>query len=437
MLRTLYTLLLYLLTPVILARLLWRSRRSPAYARRWRERFGLISGLVPDACDDGKQTEGRVIWVHAVSVGETLAAAPLVRALQKKYPHARMVITTTTPTGSEQVRKLFGSSVHHVYAPYDLPDVLTRFLSRIKPSVLIIMETELWPNLIYKCHQLGVPVVVANARLSEKSAAGYKKISWLARPMLERISLVAGQTAADGRRFTDLGLDKTKLTVTGNIKFDLQLDQQLRDKAALLKSKWQGDGRDKKGRQVWLAASTHRGEDEQVLDAFSKVVQVLPDVLLVLVPRHPERFSEVGKLCVDRGFNLVRRSEGNSITPATQILLGDSMGELLSFCGACDLAFIGGSLVPVGGHNLIEPAAWGVPVLAGPHLFNFGEVATKLGEAGGMKICENAEQLATTVILLLESPNEYQRMADAARTVAESNRGALDKLTNCLAQLLY
>jgi 3-deoxy-D-manno-octulosonic-acid transferase len=342
------------------------------------------------------------------------------------------VVTTTTPTGSEQVIKVFGASVHHVYAPYDLPDVLSRFFSRIKPSIVIIMETELWPNLIHKCRAMDVPVVVANARLSEKSAAGYRKIACLVRGMMANITQVAAQTESDAERFVGLGLDREKAVITGNIKFDLHIDETLRDEAESIKELWFKDG----SRPVWLAASTHQGEDEVILEAFAKVARQLPDVLLVLVPRHPERFNDVAALCVEGGFNLARRSEQSPVNASTKILLGDTMGELLAFCGACDIAFVGGSLVPVGGHNLIEPAAWGIPILTGPHLFNFAEVANKLDEAGGMEIGENSEQLAGSVLRLLERPDEYRSMAEAARSVAESNRGALGKLLSSLATVL-
>jgi 3-deoxy-D-manno-octulosonic-acid transferase len=430
--RSLYTLFLYLSTPLIMLRLLWRSVRAPAYAKRWGERFGIVPLLDAEA-----DTAGPVIWVHAVSVGETLAAIPLIRQLQKQYENAQLVVTTTTPTGSEQVCKVLGDSVYHVYAPYDLPDVLNRFFSRVKPSILIIMETELWPNLIHKCRLSRVPVVVANARLSEKSAAGYKKIAWLVRPMLAEIDIVAAQTTADGDRFQSLGMDKKKLEVTGNIKFDLQLNTQIRESAAALRAQWQGDeGMSGDKRKIWLAASTHRGEEEQILAAFSQILQASPKTLLVLVPRHPERFDEVAKLCVDQHYSMHRRSEGGAMDATVQVLLGDTMGELLNFCGASDIAFVGGSLVPLGGHNLIEPAAWGIPVLTGPHLFNFVEVAAKLDQAGGVKICRNAGELASIAIQLIKNPEMYQAMSDSAATVADSNRGAQLKLMNCLGSLL-
>lgn len=421
MARLLYTLLIYLCLPLILLRLLWRGGRAPAYRRRWGERFGFVDRLA---------AAQQVIWVHSVSVGETIAAAPMIRRLQKQYPEATLLVTTMTPTGSAQVKKIFGNSVEHCYAPYDMPDAIARFLSRTHPALLVIMETELWPNLIHACHRRAIPVVLANARLSAKSAAGYAKVGQLSRPMLRELTVIAAQTKADGERFTRLGVSSEALEVTGNIKFDLQLDAALRQKAALLKKQWQGSS----SRQVCLAASTHRGEDEIILDAFSQVLEQRPDLLLVLVPRHPERFDEVAALCNEGGYRLQRRSDGGAddrsqLESSVQIVLGDTMGELLSFCGASDLTFVGGSLIDVGGHNLIEPAAWGVPVLSGPHLFNFTEVSRLLSEAGGLAICATATELAEQVVALLVDADLHQQMSRAALAVTEGNRGALDRLT--------
>ena len=421
MARLLYTLLIYFCLPLILLRLLWRGSRAPAYRRRWGERFGFVASLA----------EARpVIWVHAVSVGETIAAAPMIRRLQQQYPESTLLVTTMTPTGSEQVKKIFGDSVEHCYAPYDLPDAISRFLSRTHPALLVIMETELWPNLIHACHRRAIPVVLANARLSAKSAAGYAKVGRLARPMLLKLNTVAAQTKADGERFTQLGVGPEALEVTGNIKFDLQLDESLRDKAAGLKKYWQGAD----GRPVWLVASTHRGEDEIILDAFTQILEQRPEVLLVLVPRHPERFDEVATLCSEAGYRLQRRSEDqagemSALDNSVQIVLGDTMGELLSFCGASDLSFVGGSLIELGGHNLIEPAAWGVPVLSGPHLFNFSEVSRLLSEAGGLAVCSSAAELAEQVVALLADAELHRQMSGAALAVTEANRGALDRLT--------
>lgn len=418
--RLLYSLLLYLLLPAVLLRLCWRARRAPDYARRWGERFGWVAPL-----------SGPVVWVHAVSVGETLAAAPLIRHLQTCHPNARLLVTTTTPTGSERVHALFGTSVAHCYAPYDFPDAVARFLRRVRPALLVVMETELWPNLLHACAARGIPVVLANARLSARSARGYAKVKSLTAPMLRALSRVAAQTSADGERFLALGLAPDKLQITGNLKFDLDLSPELRARATALRQAWAGP----RPRPVWLAASTHAGEDALVLAAHAEILRALPAALLVLVPRHPERFASVHAACVRAGFATRRRSEAGAVPPETQVLLGDSMGELLAFCGAADVVFVGGSLVPVGGHNLIEPAAWGRPVLAGPHLFNFAEIAALLQAEGGLRICADSPALATTVIELLAEKDYREKAGTAARTVAEANRGALARLAAAIEPL--
>lgn len=418
-----YSLLFYLLTPLILLRLLWRGQKAPEYRQRWAERFGFVPAI-----ESGRQ----VIWVHSVSVGETLAAVPMIKQLQVRHPDALLVVTTMTPTGSARVKAVFGSSVYHVYAPYDLPDVLHRFLSRIHPDVLVIMETELWPNLVHRCRDRDIPIVVANARLSEKSARGYQQFSVLTLPMLQRINCIAAQHEDDGERFLGLGLNEHQLVVTGNIKFDLSLDDEIKTRAQSLKAQWQGDSK----RPVLLVASTHRGEDEIILDSFEQIRLSFPELLLVMVPRHPERFDEVFQCCSNRGLQVIRRSSGEPPSLEDQVLLGDTMGELLLFFGACDIAFVGGSLVPVGGHNLIEPAAWKVPVLSGPHLFNFSEASRLLLEAKGMAVCEGVNVIAHQVTELLQNPASAVQMGAAAKLVADNNRGALDQLLDIIERQL-
>ncbi|MDG2500781.1 MAG: lipid IV(A) 3-deoxy-D-manno-octulosonic acid transferase [Porticoccaceae bacterium] len=404
----------YLLTPIILLRLLYRSTRAPAYRQRWAERFG-FSACAPSS--------GNIIWLHAVSVGETLAAVPLVKALQAKYPQYRLLVTCMTPTGSDRIKSAFGDSVDHCYAPYDTLDAVARFLARVNPKLLIIMETELWPNTIAACQRRNIPVILANGRLSARSAKAYQRIRSLAQPMLSSLSAVAAQHRDDGARFVDLGLPEAAMQVTGNIKFDLSLDQAVQTKAAELSEQWSGQGK----RLVFLAASTHRGEDEIIIDAFNQIRQQIDQALLVLVPRHPERFNQVAELCKTAGFNLARRSQSDQVG-GVDILLGDSMGELMAFYGACDIAFVGGSLVANGGHNMIEPAAWGVPVLTGPHLFNFTEASQLLIDGGAMQVANNAKQLAEQSIALFESQERREKMGNQARLIAEANRGALDNL---------
>ena len=414
--RFLYTLIFYSLVPFILFRLLWRSFAAPAYAQRWAERFGFFPAL---------STPKKVVWLHTVSVGEFLAALPLIRRLQTDVD-VQLVITTTTPTGSERVCATLGNSVFHVYAPYDLPDVLARFFRRVKPSLYLVMETELWPNTLAACAKYNVPAVLINGRLSERSARGYARFGALTKPMLQSLRYAAIQNPIDAARFVALGLPAEKAKVTGNIKFDLALSDVLREQAASLKNQLSGNGR----RLVLIAASTHQGEDEIILDAFAQVrassFASARSAVLVLVPRHPERFERVGQLCASRGFNLARRSE-NNWADTHDILLGNTMGELMLMFGASDVAFVGGSLVPNGGHNFIEPAAWGLPLLSGEHLFNFAEVARLLTEAGALTRVNSAQSLADEFIRLVSDESLRAKVGAAALQVAVDNRGALDK----------
>ena len=414
MFRFIYSVVFYLITPLIILRLVIRGLAAPNYRKRWGQRFGFFT-----PSESSKET----IWLHSVSVGETLAAVPLVKALQEKYPERRLLITCMTPTGSERITAAFGDSVDHSYAPYDTPGAVARFLKRVQPKMLIIMETELWPNTVAACYKRQIPVILANGRLSEKSARGYARVSKLSGPMVAQLSAVAAQHGDDGGRFTALGLPAEKLHITGNIKFDLELNAQIRLSAEALRQQWDGTNQ----RPILLAASTHRGEDEIILQAFSLIKQSVNNALLVLVPRHPERFNQVGDLCLDAGYSLARRSNNDS-TDNADILLGDTMGELMTFFGACDIAFVGGSLVANGGHNMIEPAAWGKPTLSGLSVFNFAEVSRLLAEAGGLSLVEDAAALAESVIELMKNPEQDQQMGLSAQQVAEANRGALERL---------
>ena len=412
--RHLYSVFFYLLMPLILLRLLFRGMAAPSYRKRWLQRFGFFTP--PELNKD-------TIWLHAVSVGETLAAVPLVKALQTKYPDHRLLITCMTPTGSERITAAFGDSVDHSYAPYDTPDAVARFLRRVQPKMLIIMETELWPNTVACCYKRQIPVILANGRLSEKSARGYGRVPGLSAPMLGQLTAVAAQHGDDGARFTELGLSAKNLYITGNIKFDLDLSAEVKQSAEALRQQWSGTTQ----RPILLAASTHRGEDEIILQAFGLIKQSVDNLLLVLVPRHPERFNQVGDLCREAGYSLARRSSNDSVEQA-DILLGDSMGELMTFFGACDIAFVGGSLVTNGGHNMIEPAAWGKPTLSGLSVFNFAEVSRLLAEAGGLSLVEDAAALADATIELIENPEQALQMGQQAQRVAEANRGALERL---------
>ncbi|CAI8998112.1 KDO transferase [Pseudomonas chlororaphis] len=421
--RTLYTALFYLGLPLVAIRLWLRARKAPAYARRVGERF---SWGLPAMQPGG-------IWVHAVSVGESIAAAPMIRALLARYPQLPITVTCMTPTGSERIQALFANEprIQHCYLPYDLPCAAARFLDRVRPKLAVIMETELWPNHIHQCAKRGIPVALANGRLSERSAKGYGRFNKLTAPMLAQMSLFAVQTEAEAERFRQLGARPETVEVTGSIKFDLSIDPQLLVRASELRQQWQAGER-----PVWIAASTHEGEDAVVLDAHRQLLASHPDALLILVPRHPERFNSVFELCRQQGFVTIRRSSAEPVSASTSVLLGDTMGELLFLYALADSAFVGGSLVPNGGHNLLEPAALAKPVLSGPHLFNFLEIATMLREAGALQEVDDAHGLAVAVQRLFELPQDAQKMADAGLRVMRSNQGALQRLLDGLGRLL-
>lgn len=419
--RTLYTVLLHLALPLIVLRLFLRSRKAPAYRQRVAERFAVkLPPLKPGG-----------IWVHAVSVGESIAAAPMVRALLERHPELPITVTCMTPTGSERIRALFGERVQHCYLPYDLPWAAARFLDRLRPKLAVIMETELWPNHIHQCARRGIPTVLANARLSEKSARGYARFAALTRPMLAEMSWIAAQTEAEAERFRQLGARSECVSVTGSIKFDLSIDPELPARAKALRASWGAAER-----PVWIAASTHAGEDEIVLAAHRRLLAERPDALLILVPRHPERFDSVHVLCRREGFATVRRSSGQPVGASDQILLGDTMGELLFLYALADVAFVGGSLVPNGGHNLLEPAALGLPVLSGPHVFNFLEIAERLRDVGALAEVSDASGLALLLQSLAGDPLWRQRMANSGLGVLRANQGGLARLLTGLDHAL-
>lgn len=419
--RHIYTVLFYLSLPVILLRLLWRARKNPAYAKRWPERFGVIPHI----------PKKNGIWLHAVSVGESLAAIPLIKALQQKYPDLPIIITNTTPTGAERIQATFKKDeVAQFYLPYDIPMALQLFLNKIQPRLAILMETELWPNLLYLCGQRGIPVMLANARLSARSARGYQRIASLTRGMLQNISLLAVQTQTEADRFIALGLKPDRVQVTGSIKFDLEIPSDLTQRAAELRAQWG------QKRFVWIAASTHEGEEEILLNVFEKIRKVLPECLLVLVPRHPDRFPRVAALCKKQGYEIILRSENKPCDNQTQVFIGDSMGELLLFYAASDVAFVGGSLVPTGGHNPLEPAALGLPVLMGPHLFNFAAISEQLQQMKAMIKVNNADALVTPILELLRNETYRKQMGEQGLQFVSQNRGALKKHLELIQQFL-
>ena len=419
--RYLYTLLLYAAMPFILFRLLWRSGRREGYRQRLFERFGYI-----DFIDQNTHS----IWIHAVSVGEVIAATPLIKALQKHYPYHTLMVTTTTPTGSLQVQKNFDiEQVHHVYLPYDLPTTIKRFLARVHPQFAIIMETELWPNLLHYTHQQNIPVLLANARLSERSMQNYRRIDGMIKKMLSKITCVAAQSNADGKRFIRLGLLPERLAITGNVKFDLHIPKSIIQEGKSLRETWGT-------RPTLIAASTHDGEETILLKAFHRLRIHFPEAFLILVPRHPDRFAKVARLCEATGFSTVKRSLQQIPTPKTDILLGDTMGELCLLYAASDVAFVGGSLVPVGGHNLIEPAALHLPLISGHYLHNFVAISELLKKANALIIVNDSQSLSNAISQLFQNPKEKNALAERVYQVSAANTGAVVKHIELIQQLI-
>jgi 3-deoxy-D-manno-octulosonic-acid transferase len=422
--RLLYTLLWYLALPLLPLRLRWRGRREPGYRLRVGERFGRYA-------EDMPRLHGEVVWIHAVSLGETRAAEPLLRKIARERPHATVLLTSMTATGREAGRALGesigGKRVVQAWLPYDLPFAVNAFLDRFAPQSGVLMETELWPNLVHACRARGVPLHLVNARMSARSAAGYARFPALTRPMLAALAGVAAQTSADAQRLEALGA--RDVAVTGSVKFDVAVPDAMVALGAALRARC---GRD---RPLWLAASTRDGEEALLLDAMAR--GALPaDALLLLVPRHPQRFDEVFALVRARGLACVRRSSAAPVERATRVVLGDSLGEMLAYCAAADVAFVGGSLLPLGGQNLLEPIAVGVPTLVGPHTFNFAETTERAIEAGAAGRVADADALVAEVGRLLRDPVLRDTMRAAAATFMAAHRGAADRLWAWLAPRL-
>lgn len=414
--RALYTLLLYLVLPLTPLKLLWRSMRQPEYRRHMLERYGFYT----------HEPNCPMIWMHCVSLGETRAAAPLVTALLTQYPQHRILLTHATPTGREAGEQLFGDRVDRVYLPYDTPGAVARFLKRFRPEIGLLMETELWFNLIAGCRARGTPLLLVNARLSERSARDYGKVPNLTRNGLQALSMIAAQTQQDAERFRCLGANE--VVVCGNLKFDVQPPSDAYEKGIALRSFF-GD------RPVFLAASTRDGEESLILDAAQKLR--IPGLLTVIVPRHPQRFDEVAALLEQRAIRYARRSAlSSALDESVEVLLGDSMGEMYAYYAACDLAFIGGSLLPLGGQNLIEACAMGKPVLIGPHTFNF-EQATDQAIAFGaaLRVASEMELEAAAQKLLSDRDTRY-RMSEAARAFSVSAVGATQRIVELVSAYL-
>ncbi len=368
-----------------------------------------------------------MIWVHAVSVGEVIAAAPLIRRLMTMLPDIRVLVTTMTPTGADQVARLLGDRVSHGYAPYDFSWVVRRFLTRVRPRMLVLMETELWPNMVRMSATRRVPMVLINARLSERSARGYRWIAPLTRMMLTRLTWIAAQYPEHARRFVELGAPVENVEVVGSMKFDVEIPSDLRDRTAALQARW-----GVKGRPVWIAASTHAGEDDVVLAAHRRVLRTLPRALLILVPRHPSRFDDVSRLAAGQ---LIAERMSGAVSDRAQVIVGDTMGQLSYLFGMAQVAFIGGSLVEHGGHNPIEAAAVGLPLLMGRYDFNFTAVAAAFEMAGCLHRVEDAAGLAASVTALFEDASRREFESHCAREVVACNEGATERIAKRLAAI--
>ena len=425
--RFLYLLAVYLAAPIISAVFLWRGLRDRSYWHNFPERFGFGARLAPNG-----------VWLHAVSVGEVQACAPLVSALYQRHPGVPLTVTTLTPTGAARARALFGHLAQVRYIPFDLPGAARRFFTRVQPRLAVIFETELWPNLYRECGRRRVPLVLASARISARSVGRYQRLGALFRDTLSQAVVVAAQAEGDAERFRALGAAPGTTHVTGNLKFDFELPPDIAPRGAALRAHYA------RGRPLWVAGSTHGGGEEQaVLAAHERVRAAHPQALLVLAPRHPPRFDEVAKSLAEARVSFVRHSQAaagaggdDPGAPECQVVLLDSLGELLDFYAAADVAFVGGSLVPIGGHNLLEPAALGLPVLTGPSNFNSAQIARLLIERGAAEVVHDAAQLGARVNALLADAGERARIGAAGRAAVDSNRGALAKLLGLIEPLL-
>ena len=417
--KPLYNLLTYLLLVPYAIYWLLRALLNRSYRHKLPQRFGYG---YPDLHGS--------LWVHAVSVGEVVAATPLIKELLRAYPDDPVLVTTVTPTGAARVEALFGDSVSHAYIPFETPGAINRFFGRVRPRIALIMETEIWPNLYQGCGVRRIPLVLVSARISPRSVDSYRKLLPLFRETLSHGIVIAAQSAADADRFVSLGASPDRTRVTGNIKFDVEIPDDLPARGQAFRDSMLGR------RPVWIAASTHDGEETQVLDAHRELSERFPDLLLILVPRHPQRFDAVRDLLERRGETWVSRTSGAACDAATRVYFGDTMGEVTLFYAASDIAFVAGSLMPIGGHNLLEPASLGVPILTGPHVFNAQEIADRFIAQQACRVVHDAGELAAAVADWLDDPAAARQAGDSGRSILEDNRGALERLLTLVRPLL-
>jgi 3-deoxy-D-manno-octulosonic-acid transferase len=418
--RAIYVLLTYLLAPVVIVLEAWKALWNPEYRGRLGQRFGYVA----------RQDRPGCLWVHAVSVGEVQAAAELIRELRRRIPGIEVVLTTVTPTGAQRVGALFGSEVRHCYLPYDLPGSVRRFLDRMQPRVAIILETEIWPTLYHELGRRHIPLVLASARVSTRSVERYRRMASLFRETLSHGILIGAQSAADAERFRAIGAAADRVRVTGNVKFDMEIPQ------ASIAAGRDFRGHNAPGRPVWIAGSTHEGEEEAALAAHDLVRSRHPSALLILVPRHPQRFDAVRSLLRKRGRGFAQRSSGQVPGTADDVFLVDTLGELQMFYAAADVAFVGGSLVPIGGHNLLEPAALGMPMLSGPHTQNAQEIAELLLQSGALRIVRSREDLGQRVADCFDDPERARQDGACGQQTVAQSRGAVRQLVEMVLPLL-
>ncbi len=409
--RFLYNLLVYLLLIPFAFYWLIKGIGNRSYLDRLGQRFGFGFPQM-DGC----------IWLHAVSVGEVQAAVPLIHALGERFPDRKLIVTTVTPTGAARVDALFGDNVVHCYIPFEFPDAIRRFFASVRPQAAMIMETEIWPNLYRGCGIRNIPLILVSARISPRSIAGYRRILPLIRETLSHGIIIAAQSRLDADRFLELGASAERTWVTGNIKFDVEPDPSVAERGRILRNKLFGH------RPVWIAASTHEGEESQLLDAHRTLLESHPDLLLLLVPRHPERFSAVRDLIEKQGLSTVSRTTQRACDRSTAVFLVDTMGEVPLFYATSDIAYVGGSLVPIGGHNLLEPAAQGLPIVTGPHLFNAPQIAEEFVALGACRVVSNSHELARAVATLIDDPHAAREMGNNGLSVLRQNRGSLERL---------
>ena len=418
--RNLYTALFCLLLPIYFARLCWKGLSNKEYFLRWSERLGYSSEL--------PSNDKSVIWIHAVSVGEVNACMPLLRSLITDYPSSEILVTTTTPTGSKLLIERLGNKIKHQYMPVDIPFFINRFLDKWNPKILILLETEIWPNLINICKIRGIYSALVNARLSEKSKKNYLNYSTLIKPVIEKIDLILTQFESDKRRFQEI-VERKDINTCGNLKFDQDIPTELEDISKTIKQDWSIDG---KYRPTLIAASTHETEEEEVLKAFKQILKSSPNALLILVPRHLERFDKVKKIINTSGLTLASRSKKEEVKGSTQVLLGDTIGELNFLYSLSDVAFVGGSLIDHGGQNLLEPAAQSLALLSGPSLRNFSDISEQLIQKDGLTVIRNAQELSDEFVQLINNQDKLQKRGQASLEVFMENRGALKKIIGYL-----